>query len=102
MVLSKAGLRCLNEATASAMAVLVWKSKQSMNPLGKRLFPEKGNKRNTRFTESMNINLPVPGFHTLPSNLLARIWNSVPGLQTVTTLGAAKRLTRNWAKTIPR
>ena len=33
-VLSKARLRCLNEAVASAMAVLVWKCKQSMNPLG--------------------------------------------------------------------
>ena len=102
LVLSKAGLRCLNEATASAMAVLVWKSKQSMNPLGKRLFPEKGSKRNTRLAESMNICPPVPGFHALPSNFMARIWNSVPDLQTAATLSAVKTLVRKWAKNIPR
>ena len=72
-----------------------------MNPLRKRLFSGKENKRNTRFTESKNISPPVPGFHMLPSNQMARIWNTVPGLQTVTTLGAAKTLARNWAKTIP-
>ena len=102
IILSKAGLRCLNEVTASIMAVLVWKSKQEMNPLGIRLFSERKFKRNTRLAESMNIDLPVPGFDSLPSNLLARIWNIVPGLQTATTLGAAKRLARKWAQTIPR
>ena len=52
--------------------------------------------------DSKNISQPVPGFHMLPSNLMARIWNTVPGLQTASTLGAAKILARKWARTIPR
>ena len=80
-----------------------WHSmRKKMNPLGRRPFSERDNRRKTRLAESMNIDQPVPGFNTLPSNLLARIWNIVPGLQTATTLGAAKTLGRNWAKTIPR
>ena len=102
VTLKKARIRCLNEAAASAMAVLVWKCKQSMNPLGSCLFAEKENRRNTRLAESLNICPPVPGFKTLPSNLMARIWNTVPGLQTATTLGAVKSIVRKWARTIPR
>ena len=60
ITLSKAGLRFLNEATASAMAaIMVWKSKQEMNPLGVHLFSEKPNRRNTRLAESKNICPPV-------------------------------------------
>ena len=102
LVLSKAGLRGLNEATSSAMAILLWKSKHTMNPLGTRLFARQDHKRNTRFAESENISPPVPGFHMLPANLLAKIWNTVPGLQTATTLGAAKTIARKWSKSLPR
>ena len=38
-VLNKAGLRYLDEMVAYSSAVMVWKSKQLMDPLGKRLFP---------------------------------------------------------------
>ena len=74
-----------------------------MNPLGARLFPEKRNTgMKTRFAESMNINSPVPGYPNLPTNMMAKIWNNMPGIQTATTLGAVKSLARKWAKTIPR
>ena len=102
LILTKAGLRNLNEATASVMAVLVWKSKISMNPLGTLLFSEKENRRITRLAESRKISPPVPGCSTLPSNLMARIWNSMPDLQTATTLGTVKTLARKWAQNIPR
>ena len=92
----------MNEATVSAMALLVWKLKHSINPLGKGLFTENGNRRNTRFVDSKNTSQPLPGFHMLPSNLMARIWNTALGLQTVSTLAAAKILARKWARTIPR
>ena len=92
----------MNEAVASVMAVMVWKSKISMDPLGVRLFQDNLNARTTRFTSSNNICQPVPGYATLPSNLMARVWNSVPGLHTVSTLSAAKTLSRKWAKSIPR
>ena len=101
-VLSRAGLKCLNEAVASIMAVTVWKSKQAMHPLGRLLFQEHPRERCTRSATSNNICQPVPGYPTLPSNLMAKIWNSVPGLQSATTLGAAKTLSRKWAKSIPR
>ena len=39
-VLQKANLKCLNESVASIMAITVWKSKESMNPLGQCLFKE--------------------------------------------------------------
>ena len=52
--------------------------------------------------KSKDICPPVPGFHTLPINLMAKIWNKVPGLQTATTLGAAKSLVKKWSNTIPR
>ena len=38
LVLSKAGLSCLNEMVASASALMAWKSKIFMDPLGNRLF----------------------------------------------------------------
>ena len=83
------------------MAVLAWKSKQEMNPLGVRLFSTKVTVKNTRLASSSDISPPVPGFQTLPLNLLAKVWNNVPGLQAATTLGAAKILARKWARTIP-
>ena len=92
----------MNEATASVMATLVWKCKQEKNPLGVKLFTDKPNRRHTRSTESKNICPPVPGFKFLPSNLMAKVWNSVPELQSATTLSAAKIIAKRWAQSIPR
>ena len=58
ITLSKAGLRCLNEATASVMAVMVWKSKEEINPLGVCLFKQVMNVKNTRLAESDDIRQP--------------------------------------------
>ena len=52
VTLSKAGLKCLNEATALVMAVMVWKARQEMNPLGVCLFTQKAHGKNTRLAES--------------------------------------------------
>ena len=46
-VLHKANLKCLNQAVASITAVTVWKSRQSMDPLGQCLFKERLNLRTT-------------------------------------------------------
>ena len=92
---------CLNVATASALAILLWKSKQAMNPLGLCLFPEKHIVRPTRLAKSNNISPPVPGIQWLPSNVMARIWNTVPEIQTAKTLGAAKSIVRKWANGLP-
>ena len=87
------------------MAVTVWKSKNYMNPLGQCLFQnfKKGpSVRSTRSQFTNDICLPVPGFPTLASNIMAKIWNSVPELQRAATLGAAKAISPKWAKEIPR
>ena len=44
----------------------------------------------------------VPGYPTLSTNIMARIWKAVPGLQHESTLGAAKSFAKKWAKDIPR
>ena len=56
----------------------------------------------TRSGTSKEICLPVLGYPTLSTNLMARIWNAVPGLQHASTLGAAKSLAKKWARDIPR
>ena len=56
----------------------------------------------TRSTAANDIDLLVQGYPTLSTNIMARIWNAVPGLQHATTLGAAKSLAKKWAKDIPR
>ena len=89
VLLQKAGLKCLNEAVASITAVTVWKSKTFMDPLGQRLFQEKPSLQCTRSVTSKDIGLPVPGYPTLSTNIMARIWNAVPGLQHASTVGAA-------------
>ena len=48
------------------------------------------------------LDLLVQGYPTLSTNIMARMWNEVPGLQNATTLGAAKSLAKKWAKDIPR
>ena len=101
-VLQKANLKCLNESVASIMAVTVWKSKESMNPLGQCLFKEKLCTKSTRFQNSKEIQPPVPGYPNLASNLMARVWNSIPALQNASSLAAAKVISRKWAKNIPR
>ena len=73
-----------------------------MNPLGQCLFQEKACLKTTRSENSTNIRPPVPGYQTLASNVMARVWNSVSGLHTASTLGAAKEISRKWAKDIPR
>ena len=83
-------------------AVSVWKSKTVMDPLGQRIFQEKPRLQCTRSGTSKEICLPVPGYPTLSTNIMARIWNAVPGLQHASTLGAAKSLAKKWARDIPR
>ena len=77
-----------------------------MNPLGQRIFSEKSNLQCTRSVTIHNttkdIGLPVPGYPALSTNIMARIWNTVPGLQHASTLGAAKSLAKKWAKDISR
>jgi len=102
VVLRKSGLKCLNEAVASTTAVTVWKAKKAMDPLGQRIFRDKSSLQCTRSTTSKDIDLLVQGYPTLSTNIMARIWNTVPGLQHATTLGTAKSLAKKWAKDIPR
>ena len=56
----------------------------------------------TTHNTSKDVGLPVPGYPALSTNIMARIWNTVPGLQNASTLGAAKSLAKKWAKEIPR
>jgi hypothetical protein len=100
--LRKPELYIPNEAVASTTAVTVWKAKTFMDPLGQRIFREKTNLQCTRSTTTNDIDLLVQGHPTLSTNIMARIWNAVPGLQQATTLGAAKSLAKKWAKDIPR
>ena len=92
--------------SVSTTAVTVWKAKTFMDPLGQRIFREKSNLQCTRSVTTHNttkdIGLPVPGYPALSTNIMARIWNTVPGLQNASTLGAAKSLAKKWAKEIPR
>ena len=85
VLLQKSGLKCLNEAVASTTAVTVWKAKTFMDPLGQRIFREKTNLQCTRSTTANDIDLLVQGYPTLSTNIMARIWNAVPGLQHATT-----------------
>ena len=101
-ILHKANLKCLNEAVASIMALTVWKSKQSMDPLGYCLFQENPSIKSTRSKSSKEIRPPVPGYPTMAANVMARVWNSVPGLENASSVGAAKALSRKWAKSIPK
>ena len=101
-VLQKANLKCLNESVASIMATTVWKSKQSMDPLGQRLFRERTCVRKLRSATSNETPQPVPGYPKLASNLMARIWNDIPELRNATTLSAARVISKKWAKGVPR
>ena len=102
VLLQKSGLKCLNEAVASTTAVTVWKAKTFMDPLGQHIFKEKTSLQCTRSTAANDIDLLVQGYPTLSTNVMARIWKAVPGLQHATTMGAAKSLAKKWAKDIPR
>ena len=103
-VLQRAGLTCLNEMVASASALMVWKSKRCMNPLGSLLFPPKVenpiSKMELRSSNSDKATLPVPGYNTLAANILARIWNEAPKLQHASSVGAAKSAAHEWARTL--
>ena len=101
-ILHKANLKCLNEAVASIVAITVWKAKQSMNPLGHLLFKKQPNLRNTRSMCSNKVDIPVPGYPSLATNIMAKVWNENTELQNALTLSAAKRISLKWAKTIPR
>ena len=98
----KAGLKCLNEAVASIVAVTVWKSKQCMNVLGQYLFKERLTSfKTTRSMLSGKIQQAVPGYPTLATNIMAKVWNDIPDLQNATSLNAAKSVSKKWAKSIP-
>ena len=51
---------------------------------------------------SNNIFPAVPGYPRLATNNMAQLWNNIPELQSAQTLGAAKAISKKWAKTIPR
>ena len=88
---------------AYSSAVMVWKSKQLMDPLGKRLFPVRiidEDARITRSTYSDMIALPVPGNPSLAINLMATAWNENSELRNAKTLGSATTAARKWAKAL--
>ena len=100
--LHKAGLKCLNEAVASVTATTIWKSKQSMNPLGQCLFKERQMSRVTRSVSSSDVRPPVPGYPMLSTNIMTRVWNSNSALQTAFTLAAARTAALKWTNTLPK
>ena len=79
---------------------MIWKSKQAMDPVGRLLFPVKDPIKITRSYHSANATQPVPGYPLLASNIMARVWNSVPGLRSATSLGEASSKVRKWAMSI--
>ena len=99
-VLQKAGLRSLNEIVASSAVMMVWKSKNSNDPLDACLFPKKSSVRPIRSMNKNKATQPVPGNKTLSTNLMARAWNDAKDLHNVTTLGAAKSVARDWASNL--
>ena len=102
-VLGKAKLKCLNEAVACITATTIWKSKQSMDSLGNCLFQEKPISRpGLRSETSKGICPSVPGYPTMATNVMSKVWNSAPGLETASSLGAAKAISKEWAKTFTR
>ena len=88
-VLRKANLKCLNEAVACIAAVTVWKCRQSMDSLGQCLFKDRLNLKSTRSANSHMIRPPVPGYPSLATNVMARIWNNIPELHSASNLTAA-------------
>ena len=48
--------------------------------MGRLLFPEKAPIKILRSYYSENATQPVPGYPLLASNIMARVWNTVPGL----------------------
>ena len=96
--LKRANLKCLNKAVASIVAITVWKANRSMNqPI---LFQPRIGVKSTRSETSNEIRPPVPGYSNLASNIMARVWNSIPELQNASTLCAT--ISRKWARGIPR
>ena len=87
---------------ASITVTTVWKSKQLMDPLGQCLFQVIPKSRLTRSTTSDKIPQPVSGYATLPTNIMARIWNEIPELRNATSLGAPIAISKKWAKSVPR
>ena len=73
-----------------------------MNTLGQHLFQKRPYLKSTRSTTSDQIPVPVPGYPLLASNIMARVWNNIPELHKASTLGAAKCISRKWAKGLPR
>ena len=72
-----------------------------MDPLGRRLFPERTIPCVTKSAYPNNTTQPAPGYPLLASNIMTRLWNTatVPGLKTATSLGEANAVARKWAKT---
>ena len=104
-VLKKADLKCLNESVGSIIATTVWKTKQSMNPIGKRLFQERTIPEDCpvlRSQSSKNIRPPVPGYPNLALNIMAKVWNDIPELQSAKTLGGARTISHNLDRKLPR
>ena len=104
IILQKAGLRSLNEMVAYSSAVMIWKSKKCMDPLGSLIFQSKviNQSRNiiTRSDTSSAVKVPVPGNGNVAANLLARTWNEAAQVQTATNLSAAKSAAKMWARSL--
>ena len=75
-----------------------------MDPLGRVLFTKKvqsvSGGVSTRSENSCKAKLPVPGCRTLAANLLARLWNASPDIQSAVTFGAAKKAARKLSKSL--
>ena len=72
-----------------------------MDPLGKRLFPERTIPCVTKSAYSNNTTQPAPGYPLLASNIMTRLWNTVPGLKTATSWEKQIRWQENGLKLLP-
>ena len=75
-VLLKADLCGLNEIVATASAMMVWKAKACMDPIGSILFPTQSSDQEktilTRSKQNLKANIIAPENSILVANSLAR------------------------------
>ena len=87
------GLPSVTHAVLMNMASLIWKARNTMNPLG-QIFDTSKAIMNTRASKNEKLHSSIPGHSEAAFNALAKIWNHLD-LKSARSVTVAKAMAKN-------
>ena len=99
-LMKKSGLQSANAMVCSSSAMLAWRAADSNHPLHE-LFADLQPRGSTRSKEAGLLHVPPPSTKNLALWNMATVWNAIPELRAAKSEGMAKKVVKNFVRSLP-